>query len=507
MSLKKVVVHPLERLDIVDVDALQDLAHAAIADVAQGIVGSGTAAGLSRPWTTLTINNTADTIVFSDFSMFLRDSDGDGNSASIPMVYAKYRGSLSGHGDCDFGVAKALAQAYFDDNGSLPPAPGSESFDSSLHGAMYPYIYARPIVGEGSAAARRFWSAADADEISQTVETRTTCVFEFSVVGMLSVPTAPTSGYAWTRIGNIAAWTESGGVVSLASAGVKKFYFSEASLGVASLGVVAQDYHSGMLAGGLTGALAWIMDHIAAMKSNGADDDASRPTINRSDVPPHSMSDMNYRLEIAESDIDTLQARAPQTATVICNLSFPGASPYLPTLTYSLDSGNSFAIVPSLNYRPVRKYILNAHGVSVGAITASEFTTYLSGDAAASQLLGSISISVPEAYRNKRFTCLIEPIYSDQGGTLLGSVDGELSDFAKYQSMRQGEQWFILPDQDSTYNTTRRFTTLTKQSSSSATDELFLGVNIGQRGAVSWADVEAYAMRFDFKITLTALNQ
>ena len=114
---------------------------------------------------------------------------------------------------------------------------------------------------------------------------------------------------------------------------------------------------------------------------------------------------------------------------------------------------------------------------------------------------------MPEAYRNKRFTCVIEPIYSDQGGTLLGSVDGELSDFAKYQSMRQGEQWFILPDQDSTYNTTRRFTTLTKQSSSSATDELFLGVNIGQRGAVSWADVEAYAMRFDFKITLTALNQ
>lgn len=503
MSLKKVVLHPLERLDIVDADALQDLAHAAVFDVAQGLAGSPSAAGLSRPWSSATVNNTTGLIAFSDFSMFLREVDGEGNSVSLPMVYAKFKSSLAGNGTCSFAATKTLVQAYYNTNGALPPVPGDESFDISTHGQYYPYIYARPVVAETDSASRRFWSAADADEITQSVATRTGTTFQFTIVDSSSVPDAPASGYAWTRIGGINQWTVSADVVSLSSSGVTKFYFAESALGVSGAGVVASDFHSGISTGGMLGAVAWIMDHIEAMKTNGTEDSLDRPVLARSDVPRSSMSDLDYRLTEAESDIALLQSTQHLTSSVVCRIQYPGASPYFPTLAFTQGSSNSFDMTPSLNYRPMRQYISGVHGDTVGALTATEWATYISSDILAPQLSATIALAIPEAYRNRRYSVVVEPIYSDIGGALLGSGDGAAADFLKYQSFRRGEQWFAITGSEGAYNQTLSIVNQLRQTQASSTDVSFLGINIGQRGVADWSDIEAYEMRIDIKITVT----
>lgn len=502
MTLRKVVYHPLERLDLVDVQGQQNLAHDAVFDIA-GAVLNNTCSGIARTWTSLIANNSTNEITFNDFTMVGRTADGEGSATHLPAYLAKYISSRV-HGSCSFGVAKGLVQTYYNTNGVLPPVPTDSDYSVSTHGAMYPYIYARPVVSESSAASRRFWDAGSESETTSTVNTRTITTFQFTVVDINSVPTVPASGFGWTRIGGINEWTVSGGVVSLSSAGVYPFFYAESFLGLHGGGITSLDFNGGILAGGVGGAFAFIMNHIQDLKSNGTSDSSGRPVLGRGERPVSSLSDLNYRLNALQSDVDTdVSPKLSESSTILLKLSFPGNN--YPTLTYTQAFDNTFDMTPSLNYKPAREWLTRTESATITDFDAAAWSSHFSTDAYNAQLLSCISLQLPASKQYKHYSLSIEPIYADRGGEFIGSGSGVRADAISYARIRGGEQWFIKPE-DTSSGAEQFINYHTRQAKTSSTNISFLGVNILCRSPEDWSIVADNGMVFDLKITLTIHN-
>lgn len=502
MTLRKVVYHPLERLDLVDVQGQQNLAHDAVFDIA-GAVLNNTCAGIARTWTSLIANNTTNEITFNDFTMVGRTSDGEGSATHLPAYLAKYISSRS-HGTCSFGVAKGLVQTYYNTNGVLPPVPSDSDYSVSTHGAMYPYIYARPVVADGVAASRRFWDAGSETETTSTVNTRTITTFEFTVVDINSVPTVPASGFGWTRIGGINEWTVSGGVVSLSSTGVYPFFYAESFLGVHGGGITSLDYNNGMLNGGSGGAFAFIMDHIQDLKSNGTSDSSSRPVIGRGERPVSSLSDLNYRLGQLQLQVDDeVVPLLSASSTLLLKLSYPGND--YPTMTYTQAFDNTFDMTPALNYKPAREWLSRTESETITDFDGTVWGNVFSSDSYNTQLLSCISLVVPVAYQYKKYSLSIEPIYADRGGEFISSGAGARADALTYARIRGGERWFTKPE-DTSAGSEQFINYHTRQAKTSSTNISFLGVNIICRSPEDWSIVADNGMVFDLKITLTIHN-
>lgn len=501
MTLRKVVYHPLERLDLIDVEGQQDLAHEAVFDVASALVGH-TSAGVARAWSSSTVNNTSNVIAFGDFTMIGRRVDEQGSSANYPAYMAKYINAVGGHGTCSFSASKALVQAYYNANGTLPPVPTDTDYNSTTHGAYYPYIYARPVVSDSDNASRRFWDAGAESETTSTVATRTATTFEFTVVSLLSVPTPPTSGFAWTRIGGIKSWTVDGGVVSLASSGVYAYHFIEGMLGVGGAGITSLDFSSGALRGGFGGAVAFLMDKINELATNGSEDSAGRTLFDRGDQPRSSVSDLDYRLINLNNTVNALQLS--ESSTLILSLDFAGGD--YPTLSYTQGTGNTFDMTPALNYKPAREWLTRTQGATIGAFDSSVWGVYFSGDSHNVQLLTAISLVVPEAYRFKAYTLHIEPVYCDRGGEFIDSGSGELTDGLSYSRIRGSEKWFIKAEATSA-SASKTISLQTRQAVGSSTNITFTGINVMASSGEDWSIVADNGIRLDLKITLVVHNQ
>ena len=239
---KKIVLHPLERLDLVDVNALQDLLAKNVADAVAGVTGS--VSGLLRKWASLSVNNTTDLITFADFTFQGLAPQTDTAQAGWSSYIGIFDASSDTNGTCSFDATKTLVQNYVTANNTLPPTPASDSYDEVLHTAFYPYIYARSTYGTSVQANRRFWSVADNQENTSLVNTRTVEGVQFYVGNP-----APATGNQWAKIGRIVSWNRTGNVVSLSSSGVKAYMLSDAmfenadnlldEVGYANLGGIA----------------------------------------------------------------------------------------------------------------------------------------------------------------------------------------------------------------------------------------------------------------------------
>lgn len=501
MSLKKVIFHPLERLDIIDIDGLQDLAHLSSQDIAGAILGSGIA-GMAEGFSIATVDNLNDRIQFGDFSFVNRFLDPDGNSRHTPVFMGKFR-QLVANGLCEFGSYKDAVQNYYNTNDQLPPVPTSELFDITAHGQYYPYIYVRPVVTEATPASRRFWSVGDNAEVTDTVNTRSGVYFQFTLASPNEGTPLSDSEFVWTRVAGINSWEVSANVVSLDSSGISRYFFADAMLDVAGAGRVAEDTHGAAIRkGGVAGAVSWILAHIDAMKSGGTEDPASTPSLQRYELPRYSLSGLGYLHDNLRLEFDALKLVDSSAITV--QLSFNTG---LPTLSYSSDPASTFTITPYLNFQPAREFLQRVYGATVTELTSTEWDTYFAGESVATQVLASIALQVPEAYRNRFYTLEVTPIYSDRGAEFISSGLGDINDAQIYQQFKQGESWHLLASSPETVNAPRKLSLLSRQTKESSTAVLFTGVNIGQRGAINWSDLDAYNMRFDLKITLAVLRQ
>lgn len=263
---KKIVLHPLERLDLVDVYGLQDLVSKNIADAIAGI--SGQVHGLLRKWSSLSVNNTTDLITFNDFAFqgLLRQNDTqqEGWSSYIGIFDA----SSDTNGTCSFDEVKTLVQTYVTSVNRLPPTPNSESYVEETHGQYYPYIWARSVYGNSVQASRRFWSVGDNQENTQLVNTRVVEAVNFKVGTPDSV-----TGNQWAKIGRIVSWTNTGGVVSLSASGVKGYMIFDDMITAVTdgSGVLVDSGFAGL--GGIAAGIEYLCNSLNTLVSSGQADD------------------------------------------------------------------------------------------------------------------------------------------------------------------------------------------------------------------------------------------
>lgn len=285
----KVLFYPLERLDLVDLQGIQDLAHNAVSEYIGAV--TTTKSGLVNAWSSVSIDNVNHRLNFSDFTALGRTYPADANTSYYPAYLLRFNTLDSANGDCSFDNARAAVQSYFNSNGSLPPSPVESSFNVGIHGQYYPYIYCRPVVASGESEVRRFWSLADAQETTDTVYTRSVTSVEFEVVSPADAPSAG-GDYSWILIAQLYSWTESGGVVSLSV--VREQHLADRLLNLDDNRSVKEVDASAGIEEGLDRAVKYLQNRIEALLQGGYDDSASARNYRNYQPPRLSLAGLDY---------------------------------------------------------------------------------------------------------------------------------------------------------------------------------------------------------------------
>lgn len=476
MSLKKVVFHPLERLDLIDIEGLQDLSHDATADFIGGVMGANSA-GVLKPWTSSSVSDNV--ISFGDFTFLGRGSDTDGSGNHSPAFMGKFRSTLSGNTECDLSSFTAIAQSYYDTNGVLPAEPDNASFSILTHGPYFPYIYCRPVVSEGVEGVRRFWSAGDNNEVTNTVNTRTTVHFEFALASILdSAPTAD-SGFGWTRIGLLKRWRVSGGVVSFQNIDVRPWTIADSMMNLSGSGLLLSNLTNVSSLGGLSAALSWVTHKLNQLQTDGSLDDDDAVQTPQLEQPPYSLAGLKFLHDELQAQVDAVPT--PTHSSLIVNIAWPGGD--YPVLSFSADTRNDFTLTPHLDFKPARKYILDQTGTNVDELGSSEWSTYFQQTPSWATLLNSIALEVPLANAGGRYQLTVQPIFSDaydaENPYLVGGSTGSA---ARYRAVMGGQNWQALTPTTADRNKLNSVLLFQRQTQSSNTDISFYGIKIGERG-------------------------
>lgn len=205
----KVKFHALERLDLLDVDAQQDNTYTYIAKALGNLVGNAQGL-LQRPVISdITVNNSTDLIGFPDFVYIEAQDDTDFADSFESRVIA-FDASLANNGTCNFDTVRALVQAYYGTNNSVPDGPRTSGYDVA-NDALFPYIFVLKREIDTTLDNRRFWSVSNNTEETLFRDTRKKFVVDF-----LLSSTVPAGGY--TKIGRIIDWNLNGGTIELSNA-------------------------------------------------------------------------------------------------------------------------------------------------------------------------------------------------------------------------------------------------------------------------------------------------
>jgi len=468
MALKKAVFHPFERLDVVDVDALQDLSHNAMMDLIGGLAGRD-ATGVLTPWLSSSVSSTG-VITFGDFTFLGSNSDAEGHGRNKPSFMGKFTSSAAG--ECSAASFQTQVQTYYNTNGFLPPAPGTDSYDVSLHGDYYPYIYCRPVVQDGESATRRFWSVGDNAEVSEVVNTRTVTSFEFLVEGINQFVSAPESGYPWTRVAKVTQWTVSGGVVSLRNIHVVPWTLSETLLGVEEVSGFGSN-------GGLHTLTRWLTGKLTEIQNGGSLDNVGALDQPLADAPQYSLTGLQYELDTLSSTVDALPI--PYHASMICQVAWSGGT--YPTLSYTGNGANDFSIVPYLDYKGLRAYIATVTGTNVNDLSGA-WNTYVQQSPDYAHLINTLAISIPSTLANLRYELSVTPLWSESFASDGGYYDASAgaNSYNRYRALMSEQEWQTIIASNSLLNQPNVITAYSRQTLTSSEDVVFYGVKIGERG-------------------------
>ena len=216
MSGNKVKFHPLERLDLIDINALQDYIYEQMElslGVTLGAESTSKAGGLLRI-NGVTYNEVNSSIIPGD--LIFAASSVDSDLTNIRPIRIGYMDAQQGGNSVvTYLNSKNAAQIYYNSNGTLPPSPGSASYSVATHGSYYPRVYARTYRADGVTDTRRFWNVANNAEESSNVNTLQRQLVSFLTISDGATPPAVSGdSSAWVEIFQIAAWQVSGGIVT-----------------------------------------------------------------------------------------------------------------------------------------------------------------------------------------------------------------------------------------------------------------------------------------------------
>lgn len=367
---KKVLLQPLERLDLEDVQGLQDIVHEQMARLLGGLVTNG--GGLLKKWSSAsTINNSTHLINFDKFSFFARSIVGTDASQGSVCVFDS---SLSTNSTCDFTVARTLSQAYYNTNSSLPPNPKSAGYVSATHSQYYPPIFAKRVLSSGDTQNRRFWSVVDGAEVTQAIATRQIESTQFHV----GVPSdLGDEGEGWSLIGRITEWSLSGSTIQLSLGGITPYYLADQLVGN-SLFVdktnewIALTNPSGV--GGIQEGMGYLRTRL---------------------------DDLTEAFDTLSSSLTTFmqkKKRGSITAKHILNV----ANPFSNILSITQNTLDDFNLDVRQDFEPVEQL-----GTITTPYTAEKVNVSNAGVRA---MLASYVVLVPQAYENMLFNCSIQTI-------------------------------------------------------------------------------------------------
>ena len=367
---KKVLLQPLERLDLEDVQGIQNIVHDQVSRLLGGLVTTG--GGLLKKWdNSSTINNSSKLIVLSDFSFFARTISGDDATQGSVCVHR----TTATNGNCDFTTAQALTQIYYSTNSALPPTPTSVGYISGTHAQYYPPIYAKRVLSSGSTQNRRFWSVVDGAEITQAIATRQieSTLFHVGVPSDLG-----DDGEAWSLIGRITQWTLSGSTVQLSLSGITPYYLADQLIGNSTTiddtsKWIAVDSPVGI------GGLQEGMEHLRT-----------------------KIDDMNVSLTALTTSLNAFIAKKKRGSATLKHI-LDLRNPYSNALTISQNTADDFNLDIRQDYTTLIEY---------GNVLNSPYTPEAinTNDASVRSALATYVVVVPASHLDKLFTCTLHTV-------------------------------------------------------------------------------------------------
>ena len=384
MSQNKVLLQPLERLDLVDIQAIQDIRINQEARMTGALITNGF--GLLKKWSSLSIDNTNKTIAFGDFTYLSRIKDGDD---STQAVVGKHDSTLDSNGTCSFDTYQGAVQFYYAGLGSLPPTPYDEAFqnDISTYEIYYPLIWCKRTLLDGATDNRRFWSVIDAVETVQAIPTRTIESTDFLVGGAdLTV-----DGDVWCPIARIVKWVVIGGWASLDSTCITPYFVADQLLGNSLITMNQQPIwtskDTGNTTGGLQQAIEYLKDKIEMLYVDGESDLQSydRTIV---DKPIYSLHDLGQRF----ITFSTAKKRTLGTVKHIIDT----RNPYTQSLNVYASSQQDFLFDVRVDYQMVEDLNTVSSPYNAQNLNIS--------DVAMRAGLSTYVVSVPQSYFGKIFT-------------------------------------------------------------------------------------------------------
>ena len=268
MAGNKVKFHTLERLDLVDVEAIQN--NRQDYDLLQLGEIMGLGEGCLRPFNGFNADNEANTVSLPGFS-FVAAYQSAPRKGYVHVYDDTADGNFPSDGLISFETPLAQIQSYYATNGSLPTAPivaNRDTYSETTHGSYYPYIWAQAVEVEDAQDQRRFWSAASAQEVTSVVNTRKT--HKTQIIISASRPNTPSGGFDWAKVGRVTEWGVTNNVVSLVA--IRPIMATESLLGLDpylnSLDI--QPYQGGF--GGLAHTLRLLKDRLEMIYKDGSED-------------------------------------------------------------------------------------------------------------------------------------------------------------------------------------------------------------------------------------------
>lgn len=382
MSGKKVKFHALERVDKIDIEALQDLAHKDIDDQIGNICGD--VEGLLTPLS-YTVNND-ETIGWNDFVFLGKYVESDNNTNSRPSYVGKYESNNANNVNDSFDGYKTHVQNQYNVNTALPAAIGVAGWDSGF----YPFVWARVVEYDGAQSTRRFWSVADADEISAAVDTRIETSVEIKIDHNRPLDDSP---YKWAKIGQLREWEVTGGVVNLKSTGVYAWGLSDDLLDFNDAPEkLVGDLGFDPINRGLRSAFRTLLGLMNQMLDNGTQD--SKSTVNRKDweQPYLSLQGLYHRRTL----------RASETIWRALDHNF---TEHIRRTT--TDNGDFQILVQQDHTLPLKRHLSTAGNTNAN-YNMNWSSSFPQQPAA---YLYSMFIQLPAALAGRRFSVALTPIY------------------------------------------------------------------------------------------------
>ena len=451
MANSKVKFHALERLDLIDINGLQDLIHdALLSHTGQLVGGNGWHCCLEK-WDSLQVDNVNHRLQFGNFT-FLGQMYDPTTSAGYAGYIGRFNSANAGNSDCSFDAARASVQTYVNANGALPPAVSDDAFSNVSHGEYYPYLFIVPVESESEPGPRRFWSIADGTETTTEVNTRTAHSCDWTVSSDFSLPSQLSGTYGIAKVARITKWTLTGGVVSLEADDVTPFGLADTLLDPTGVGAMWDfRFNNSTNIGGLSHAFYILRQKILDITHRGVNDPGLTSSSAIEDQP---LMSLNGIYKAFGDRLTTLENEGPKRATATIFRLMDIAEGYDNFFVYN-GADNDFSLGCVADWSTQLDALVDEGGAVInGQQSAPASLGNINNGKRAWHYFWTFGLVIPDEYQGRSLQVTITPLqmgFNEENARASDGTTPVIDSISEGELMR-GTQWSaFLPGVNSDY--------------------------------------------------------